>query len=217
MSTTNKIQISSRSNFRKVQIMLRVVERFGGINSAQAEKLRATSTFLRQQQNEATMIASQEATNIRRQELADDKELTQIFEMFWYTLRPMIDPSTSVLSKEGYVKCNTMIQLALTGDAGDDAMFEIAEGDYASDTKYFGVLNKECFFDILCEVVDTWMEMIDTSSKSAFAWGLLDSIIDMTNMPPRFRKPREVNQLLAMNGVVSLQTSVLENNVYLLF
>ena len=42
------------------------------------------------------------------------------------------------------------------------------------------------------------MEMIQTTSKAAFAWGLLDSIIDVTVMPPKLRHPSSINQLIQM-------------------
>jgi hypothetical protein len=98
-----------RKNAKKVLIMLKVVMRFGLLTSDQQTRLNAARTTLIRQNSQVSADDVRNEIAARRQDLAHDKDLQDIFEMFWYTMRPYVDPITLAISKEGYIKLNTMV------------------------------------------------------------------------------------------------------------
>ena len=46
---------------------------------------------------------------------------------------------------------------------------------------------------------ETWQEMISSKYEAPFAWGLLDAIVDFTELPPRFRPPSEVRPFVTLD------------------
>ena len=98
-----------RKNVKKVLIMLKVVMRFGLLTNDQQKRLNVARSTLIRQNSEASAEDLRNEIAERRRDLAQDKDLQDIFEMFWYTMRPYVDPQSLAISKEGYIKLNTMV------------------------------------------------------------------------------------------------------------
>lgn len=122
----------------------------------------------------------------RRTALQDNQPLRDIFENFWSVLAGFIEDG--ILSKEGYMKFHRSSHYAFVGAAATEKdSRKQEETDYLHDSCCYGELNKEAFFDIMYESVETWSTMVDPTFYAAFAWALLDSIIDTKKNPPKFR------------------------------
>lgn len=88
-----------------------------------------------------------------REELFHDKELTLIFDLIWYALRPAVNRDSYELSREGFIKFSTIFRYAVGIDSEEVAMTDSAHAEYESAIDYFGPLTKDIFCDVLCELV----------------------------------------------------------------
>ena len=100
-----------RKQFRKLFILVKVVQACGAFSEAQAKKVDSTSRRLSSQYAAVSVNVDVEAVETRRKRLAANKDLRDVFEMFWVTLNPYCNQG--ILSKEGYIKCNKQVFIQL--------------------------------------------------------------------------------------------------------
>jgi hypothetical protein len=145
---------------------------------------------LRKQLNEIEAKVNKDEIKLRREFVSKNKGLMEIFNAFWLTYLSFT--SDGFLSREGYSKFNHGIQIALVGYHSFDEVDNNVNNDWAHDSLLFGPFNKQGFFDLLFETIETWTEIVDPTYYAAFAWSLLDSMADTTSHPPRLRPLREI-------------------------
>lgn len=98
-----------RKQYRKVCILVKVVQTFGHLDKEQEEKVNETNRRLTSQYSNVNTEADEAAVEIRRDRLAASKDLQDVFEMFWFALNPYC--TNGVLNRDGYIKCNKQVQI----------------------------------------------------------------------------------------------------------
>lgn len=133
----------------------------------------------------------------RRQFIANNRGLHDVFTAIWVTLVSYTEDGA--LTKEGYSKFHHAIDIVLAGHRNFGPVNQAdLDNDWTHDTMLFGPLKKEAFFDYLFEIIETWSDLVQKDYYAAFAWTLLDSIADVSFNPPRLRPPREMRCIMKM-------------------
>ena len=140
-------------NIRKLTLMITAAKKICHNNNKTSAILEALENQIRQQsRNDQNFVQQHEILRLR-EELLQDKELNAIFDLIWYTLRPMVERDTYELSREGYIKFSILFHCVVGGDIDEAGMTEAANTEYMSTTSYFGHLTKDIFFDALGELI----------------------------------------------------------------
>jgi hypothetical protein len=84
------------------------------------------------------------------------------------------------------------VLIALAGVKSFEDVNSTLESDWNFDKSIYGTFDKQGFFDLLFETIETWAEVVNPSYFAAFAWALLDSIADTHANPPKLRPLREI-------------------------
>lgn len=99
----------NRKQFRKLWILVKVVKKFANLSHTYRERVQQTNHQLSKQYSAVRTDVDPATVEERRQRLAANEDLRNIFDMFWITLNPYC--TDGVLSKEGYIKCNKQVAL----------------------------------------------------------------------------------------------------------
>ena len=87
----------------------------------------------------------------RRDFVEQNPGLKDIFSTFWMIFLPFT--THEVLTKEGYMKFQQMIQVALIGNRQFDDLLTTIEDDYQHDLSIFHTFNQQGFHDLLFETI----------------------------------------------------------------
>lgn len=185
--------MSIRRDTKRQLIALRTLLRSKQATQDQVYEIEARILNLEGQLSGAAQDDKDLALRLKRREiLASNSGLHEVFEAFWTTFSSFTD-SNANLTKDGYLKFNQYLQCALVGQGeGQEKILQNAENEWDQDTRLHGPIDMLVFWDILFETIDTWSELIDPSHYAAFAWTLLDAIADTKKQPPRLRNRRIV-------------------------
>lgn len=161
-----KIRREARQKLVKVQGMLRSK----GLTKDEKEELKKQIAEFRQIINTAALEVDKEEVNKRREFLAANPGLQDIFNALWMIFFPYSEGS--VLTKEGYTKFYQAISIALVGKHCFEDLAANIDKDWAYDTDQFGELNKTNFFDFLFETIGMETESHLTAFLSLCYWYL---------------------------------------------
>jgi hypothetical protein len=126
----------------------------------------------------------------RREFLEKNPGLKDIFQTLWTVFSKY--SNDGFLTKEGYLKYNHAILVALAGVKAFEDVSSTLESDWNYDKSAFGPFDRQGFFDLVFETIETWAEVMNPNCYAAFAWALLDSVAETKSNPPKLRPLREV-------------------------
>ena len=112
--------MKDRKQYRKAQILVKVINAFGKFSDVQRKQIQSTSDELVQNYSYIRTDIDLQQIEDRRIRLRKNEDLRNIFEMFWVTLNPYCQDG--VLSKEGYLKCNIAVS-SVSFDAHMDVIY----------------------------------------------------------------------------------------------
>ena len=145
--------MQARQEVKKAWMMTKFMIKYGNLSPDELEEIQSAHHTLTKTmaELEPTTLDPNEIQR-RRQSLASNNELKEIFTMFWLVISP--DASYGYLSKEAYIRFNMLLQKALMGDAiNDEESRECAYADYAYDVAVHGEVNEITFYDMLSELI----------------------------------------------------------------
>lgn len=87
----------------------------------------------------------------RRDFIEHNSGLKDIFGAFWLIFLPYT--ANNELSKDGYIKFQQMIQVALVGNAKFDDLLTHMDHDYQHDLSVFTKFDQQGFYDLLFETI----------------------------------------------------------------
>jgi hypothetical protein len=135
-----------------------------------------------------------------REVIAQNVSLQDIFTHIWMIVSDLTE--NGYLTKKGYIRFELATDCALFGPHKISNQF--IEHSFVSDETCFGKLNRDAFFDLLYELLETWSELVEPSFYGAFAWALLVAISDTHKFPPNFRPYNQIECFLFHNNSVKL-------------
>jgi hypothetical protein len=155
----------------------------GGLNDTEKRAIIKTKVKFEQKLNEIdTSKETAGVVSARRKYLNSNRELEIIFRMFWMIMQEYLDPVTDLIQEGGYLMLNMLIQHALIGgQLNEIESRNLAKIDYINDTACYGPLGRQCFYDILLELVEMWAENGVPKLSTSFAWALLNRLIEITS------------------------------------
>ena len=198
-----------RREIKKAWFVMKLILGIDGLSEYEKNEIKKTKIKFELKLNEIdTTKEKNEIINKRRVFLSSHHELEVIFHMFYLVIQLYRDKVTDLIKEEGYLKFNCLVQYALIG--GDENIqyneaLNFAKTDYIYDIACYGPLSRECFFDILLELIEMWSDAGELSKLSiAFAWALLNSICDVFIYPPRFRLIHQVKCVSTLHESVRI-------------
>jgi hypothetical protein len=120
--------------------------------------------------------------------ISSSPELIKVFRCWWLALVPFLDDDQN-LDKNGYETLQMALQFALNGNLNEESAVEYSAEQFVRDEAYYGdAFSQEVVYDMLYEIVSTWLVVFTPQSYTCFLWALLDSVFDVTTLPFKLRK-----------------------------
>eukprot|EP01031_Cornospumella_fuschlensis_P032515 gene32515-39311_t len=189
-----KIRRDARSKLTKTLSLLR-----SKMTKAEREAIDKEIASLRSTiNNEVAAEIDPEELKSRREFLATNPGLHDIFEAIWLIMLPHTE--NGVLTKAGYSRFYQAISVALVGKQSFEDITANLDIDWATDVRIFGQLDKTNFMDFLFETIEVYAGMVNPHYYAAFTWALLDSIADTSSHPPKLRPLREISCITKLDN-----------------
>lgn len=152
-----------RREIKKAWFVMKLMLSFGGLTEDEKIEINKTKTKFELKLNEIdTTKENNEIILNRRHLLHTNSDLEIIFRMFWMIIQLYKDIITDIIKEEGYILFNILVQHSLIGnDINYNEALNFAKTEYINDTACYGPLSRECFFDILSELIGISFIFID--------------------------------------------------------
>jgi hypothetical protein len=200
------------SSYREIRIKIVLINaelRSPTISDKHRAKLQRTLKGLIDESNAAAATSLNTDELRRRRKIIDSNQgLQDVFIGLWIAVFPYT--RDNVLTENGYIRFFNAFQIAMLGFNDYKDFRQPLALDWKNDTLAFGELNKEAFFDLLFELIEIWMRIINKQHHAAFAWVLLDSLVDISHDPIKLRKTREI-RCLTESSEIEMYSSYIAN------
>lgn len=203
---------TSRREVKQKIVALQTMLRARDISTDNRLLIEKQIAELRKQSLTVQSAVTKEMIQKRRDFVENNPGLKDIFQAMWMVFFKYTNDG--YLSKEGYIKFNRAILIALGGFKSFEDLQGMLESDWNHDKTVFGPFDRQGFFDLLFEtigavlaenslsneeiynsflfIIELWTEVVNPSHYAAFAWSLLDSVADTSVHPPKLRPFREI-------------------------
>lgn len=150
---------NKRREYRRRIIGIQTMLRSHDIKTEDKAEMQKQILRLRGQTQKLSNIGDKtKETDVTSEEIAQRREfvesnggLKDIFTTFWLIFLPYT--SNNELTKEGYIKFQQMIQVALIGNSNFDDMLTTVEYDFTHDLSVFNKFDQQGFNDLLFETI----------------------------------------------------------------
>jgi hypothetical protein len=197
---------------------LRLEENTSKINNK--SEISSATEDLRNQLSALHVVHDKSHTEKNRLKMIGNERVMFIFTIFWKVLS-LNYVNNNILSKEGYIALKrkffniymikytcilsilyyliVLLYRAFIGKSNLSQLENYVESDWRHDIGYYGKFDQVVFFDLMFELIETWLPTDDIGLQAAFAWQLLDSVINLSTVPPKLKIAREVDFVFALH------------------
>ena len=204
-----------REDIDKELLRLYALSRMASMTEENRSEINAKISKLEEQLDEVAGKIDPEDVAVRAEIIRDNTGLHDIFSAIWFCCNENVIGGK--LSIKGYVKFYSCLCKAfgcfVSNDEGDNMLMEKALSEYERDREAYGSeITREVFNDILFRIVELHTEYVDPMYYSAFAWALLDTIVDLSKQPPKFRPFNHIKCFVKGDNEGAMLSAYLKND-----